>query len=63
MVFSFTVDRSLVPRFDATEDTESNKNSKDSEKEETGKVYLYYSNYKVNIGLSDELFDKKDTKK
>ena len=63
MVFSFTVDRSLIPRFDATEDTESNKNSKDSEKEETGKVYLNYSNYKVNIGLSDELFDKKDTKK
>jgi hypothetical protein len=63
LVFSFTVDRSLIPRFNAPDDLESNKNSKESEKEETGKVYLNYSNYKVNIGLSDELFEKKDTKK
>jgi len=64
LVFSFTVDRSLLPsRFTEPGDSESNKDSKDSEKEETGKVYLNYSNYKVNIGLSDELFDENDTKK
>jgi len=63
LVFSFTVDRSLIPRFNPSEDPESNKNSKDAEKEETGKVYLNYSNYKVNIGLSDELFEKKGTTK
>ena len=64
LVFSFTVDRSLLPsRFTEPDDSKSNGKSKDSEKEETGKVYLDYSNYKVNIGLSDELFDENDTKK
>jgi outer membrane lipoprotein-sorting protein len=64
MVFSFTMDRSLMPRvFDENEDPKSKKDSKDAENEETGKVYLNYSNYKVNIGLSDELFEKKDAKK
>jgi outer membrane lipoprotein-sorting protein len=64
MVFSFTMDRSLMPRvFDENEEPKSSKDSKDSKNEETGKVYLNYSNYRVNIGLSDELFEKNDSKK
>jgi outer membrane lipoprotein-sorting protein len=64
LVFSFTVDRSLIPRrFNDTGDSESKEKSKDSEKEQTGKVYLDYSNYRVNKGLPDELFDEKETKK
>lgn len=64
LVFSFTVDRSLIPkRFNDTGDSKSKEKSKDSEKPETGKVYLYYSNYKVNTGLTDEFFDNKDKKK
>jgi len=64
LVFSFTVDRSLIPkRFNDTGDSKSKEKSKDSEKPETGIVYLYYSNYKVNTGLTDEFFDNKDKKK
>ena len=64
LVFSFTVDRSLIPkRFNDTGDSKSKEKSKDSEKPETGKVYLYYSNYKVNTGLTDEFYDNKDKKK
>jgi len=64
LVFSFTVDRSLIPRrFNDRGNSESKEKSKDSEKEQTGKVYLNYSNYKVNTGLPDELFDDKEAKK
>ena len=27
------------------------------DKDKTGKVYIYYSNYKINQGLSDDLFE------
>jgi outer membrane lipoprotein-sorting protein len=61
LVFSFTVDRSLLPRrFNEPGDSESNKTNKDSEKTETGKVYLNYSNYRINIGLTDEFFESKN---
>ncbi len=64
LVFSFTVDRSLIPRrFNEDQVSESNKTKKDSTEAETGKVYLNYSNYRVNKGLPDELFDDKETKK
>ena len=64
LVFSFSVDRSLIPkRFNDTGDSKSKEKTKDSEKPETGKVYLNYSNYRVNKGLPDELFDEKDKKK
>lgn len=64
LVFSFTVDRSLIPkRFNETGDPKSKEKTEDSEKPETGKVYLNYSNYKVNTGLTDEFFDNKDKKK
>ena len=64
LVFSFTVDRSLIPRrFNEEQVSESNKTKKDSTEAETGKVYLNYSNYRVNKGLPDELFDDKGAKK
>ena len=64
LVFAFTVDRSVLPRrFNEDQVSESNKTEKDSTEAETGKVYLNYSNYRVNIGLKDELFDKSDDKK
>lgn len=64
LIFSFTADRSLMPRrFNETGDSESNKNAKDLEKEKTGKVYLNYSNYRINTGLTDDFFDDKNKKK
>jgi len=60
LVFSFTIDRSLIPkRFNDTGDSRSKEKTKDSEKPETGKVYLNYFNYKVNTGLTDEFFESK----
>jgi len=64
MVFTFTVDRSFLPRrFNEDQVSETNKTKKDSTEAETGKVYLNYSNYRVNVGLKDELFNKSDAKK
>lgn len=61
LVFSFTVDRSLISkRFNEPSDSESKGKTKDSEKPETGKVYLNYSNYRVNTGLTDEFFESKN---
>ena len=64
MIFSFTVDRSLYPgKLNKDKESESGKAKDDSTEKETGFVYLTYSNYKVNIGLSDEIFeDKKGNK-
>ncbi|MDH3267666.1 MAG: outer membrane lipoprotein-sorting protein [Ignavibacteria bacterium] len=64
MTFSFTVDRSLYPgKLNKDNDSESGKSKEDSSEKETGYVYLNYSNYKVNIGLQDELFEDKNEKK
>jgi len=64
IVFSFTVDRSMLPkRFGEEKDSKSDKVKKDSDEPETGKVYLKYSNYKINTGLPDELFDEKKANK
>jgi len=64
MVFTFSVDQSVLPRgFNVDADSESKGTMKDSTKTETGTVYLNYSNYKVNTGLSDEIFKKKELKK
>jgi len=64
MVFSFTVDRSLISkRFNEPGDSESKEKTKDLEKSETGKVYLNYSNYRVNAGLTNEFFENKNKQK
>lgn len=64
MIFSFTIDRGLFPgKSKLDPETGSDKSNKDSAESETGKVYITYLNYKVNVGLSDELFEDKNGKK
>jgi len=64
LVFSFTVDRSLISkRFNEPGDSESKEKTKDLEKSETGKVYLNYSNYRLNAGLTNEFFESKNKQK
>jgi hypothetical protein len=62
MVFTFTVEKMMFRRGMEDEiESEDDTNKKDSGPV-TGKVYLSYSNYKVNRGLPDELFES-DKKK
>lgn len=64
MIFSFTFDPSLYPgKSDKNKSSESGKSKDNSDESEIGKVYLTYSNYKVNIGLSDDIFEDKNEKK
>lgn len=64
IIFEFTFDGTVLPRrFGDNQDIKSNKKQSESQEPQAGKVYLTYSNYSVNIGLSDELFDKKVDKK
>jgi|CZKP01.1.fsa_nt_gi outer membrane lipoprotein-sorting protein len=57
MVFGFNIDKMNLPKaFTGQEETESRKNIG---KTASGKVYITYSNYKVNKGLSDKIFEKK----
>ena len=63
MVFSFSIDPSMFPkRFDVGPDSKNKKAPDDSTKTRTGKVFIDYSNYQVNTGLSDELFESKEKK-
>jgi outer membrane lipoprotein-sorting protein len=64
MVFSFSIDKSVMPRgIDIEADSKTKNENSDSTKTKTGKVYLNYSNYIVNKGIPDEVFIKKDGKK
>ena len=64
MVFSFTIDKSVMPRgFNIETDSETRKTVSDSVKTKKGTVYLDYSNYIINKGIPDEVFNKKDGKK
>jgi len=57
MEFTFTVDRMMFQR---GMDGQSDDDEEDSDKKSnsrTGKVYITYTNYKVNQGLPDELFE------
>jgi len=64
MVFTFTFDRSVLPRnFNFDNDSELKKEIQDSTKSHTGKVILDYSNYKVNTGLPDKIFESKNSTK
>jgi len=64
MVFTFSIDRSILPRrFNFDTDSDLKKTLEDSTKAKTGKVFIDYSNYKVNTGLSDDIFNHKDIKK
>lgn len=64
ILFEFTIDGSSLPkRFDVDKDPNSSTESNDKENAATGKVYLIYSNYKLNKGLSDSIFEDKEVKK
>ncbi len=64
ILFEFTVDGSGLPkRFGDEKDPKSENKEDKSKKPETGKVYLTYSNYKVNIGLQDSIFEKQNGQK
>jgi hypothetical protein len=55
MEFTFTVDRMMFPRgMDGQSDDDDSNDKSDNT---TGKVYISYTNYKVNQGLPDELFE------
>ena len=63
MVFTFSIDRSILPRkFNFDTDSDQKKNLQDPTKSTTGKVFIDYSNYEVNTGLSDDIFEEKKSK-
>ena len=64
ILFEFSIDGSGFPkRFGDDEESKAKEKKDDSKKVETGKVYLTYTNYKVNVGLPDSMFDQKTDKK
>jgi len=62
MVFTFAIEDIRFPT-GITDDSNSESNSEieKEDKDKSGKVYINYSNYKINQGLSDDLFkDEKE---
>jgi len=61
MIFSFNVDRMNVPRGISGEiESDSNKDKKS--KSTTGRVFIKYSDYKVNEGIPEKIFEEKKKK-
>jgi outer membrane lipoprotein-sorting protein len=58
LVFSFDVSKLNIPKRFTTQNEEDNQETTSS-KPSTGRVYINYSNYKVNQGLPDSLFEEK----
>jgi outer membrane lipoprotein-sorting protein len=57
MIFGFNTDKMNIPRaFSGETETDSRKNMG---KTTTGKVYITYSNYSINKGISEKIFEKK----
>jgi outer membrane lipoprotein-sorting protein len=56
MIFTFNIERLNLPKGMAGE---LNKNKSNDEKKTTGKVYITYSNYKVNKSIPDSVFEEK----
>lgn len=64
ILFEFSIDGSGLPKRFGDDSGSNDKQKKDdSKKVETGKVHLTYSNYKVNKGLPDSIFEQKSDKK
>ncbi len=58
MVFTFAIDDMQFPTgITGDSNSESNNENEEGDKDKTGKVYINYSNYKINQGLSDDLFE------
>jgi len=60
MVFTFSLEPGMLPGRIAEELYKGNKQDNEAKK---GSVYLFYSDYQVNQGLPDSLFEQKDSKK
>lgn len=61
MIFSFNLDRMNIPKSISGETSSETKSKNDGTT--TGRVYLSYSNYKINQGIPDQIFEKKKIKK
>jgi len=58
MVFTFAIEDMHFPTgITGDSNSEDNDEKEKEEKEKTGKVFVNYSNYKINQGLSDSLFE------
>ena len=58
MEFTFAIEGMHFPTgISGDSNAEGIDEKKEEEKDKTGKVYIYYSNYKINQGLSDDLFE------
>jgi len=58
MVFTFAIEGIHFPTgITGDSNSESNDEKKSEEKDKTGKVYISYSNYKINQGFSDDIFE------
>jgi len=62
MIFTFDIEDMHFPTgITGDSNSEDNDEKEKEEKEKTGKVFVNYSNYKINQGLSDDLFvDEKE---
>jgi outer membrane lipoprotein-sorting protein len=61
MVFTFNVQKMQMPKEMTGDMTEQNSEEKEKgniDKTTTGKVYINYSDYKVNVGLPDTIFNE-----
>jgi hypothetical protein len=59
MIFSFNIDKTNIPMgFSGDMSPESKERKKDNKPTTAGKVYVSYSNYKVNAGIPDKIFEK-----
>lgn len=64
MIFTFNVDRMNLPRgFSGDLSNEKGPKKRDDKPTTTGKVYITYSDYKVNTGISDKFFEDKNKRK
>ena len=63
MIFTFNIDKTNIPvGFSGDLDSDPNPKQKDNEPTTKGKVFVTYSNYKVNMGISDKIFENKKRK-
>jgi len=59
MIFTFAIEDMHFPTgITGDSNSEDNDEKEKEEKEKTGKVYINYSNYKINQGLSDDIFEE-----
>lgn len=64
MIFTFNVDKMNIPRgFSGDLSNEKKTKKTDDKPNTTGRVYITYSDYKVNVGIPDKFFEEKNKKK